>query len=174
MKRVRNLAVALYYLSRIAAILFVTISAYILLIIVLSAFGIKGLPVDIDNAHFVIFLPFSKIPFLLGDYNNTFLSVSISTLTLYAIFLWLLSAVFNVFKQQKIFVPQSAKCFKNFYLFNFYIPLLYVCCLIIFKLELRDAVIIVLLHLMISVFIFFMATIFQQGLVLQEEQDQTL
>jgi hypothetical protein len=174
MKRVRDLATVLYYLSRIIAILVGLIGMYVLLIIILSSLGIKGLPIDVTTGEFVIFLPFSKIPFLLGDYNNSYLSVSISILVLYAIFLWLLSRVFKVFKQQKIFIPKSVRSLRNFYLFNFYIPLLYLCCLVIFRLEFRDALIIVMLHLMISVFIYFMATIFQQGLVLQEEQDQTL
>ena len=174
MKRVRSLATALYYLSRITAVLVGATGLYVLLIIVLSSVGMKQLPLDISNDHFVIYLPFSTIPFLLGDYTNHYLSVSISILVLYAIFLWLLSTVFKAFKQQKIFIPKSVRSMRNFYLFNFYIPLLYLCSLIIFKLEFKDALIIVLLHLMISVFIYFMATIFQQGLVLQEEQDQTL
>lgn len=174
MKQVRNLATVLFYLSRLASILVGAIGIYIVLIIALSGLGVKQLPLDINNNYFVIYLPFSKIPFLLGDYNQSYLGVSISIVLLYAIFLWLLSRVFKVFKQQKIFVPVNVKYLRRFYLFNFYTPLLYLCCLILFKLEFKDALVVVLLHLMISVFIFFMATIFQQGLVLQEEQDQTL
>jgi hypothetical protein len=174
MKKVRNLAGILYYISSIMAWLFIIVGAYVLITILLHAGGIKGLPVEINNNHFTIFLPFSKRPFLLGDYTAAYLSVSLSVMILYAVFLWLLSAVFNVFKQQKIFIPASVRRLQHFYRFNFYIPLLYIICLVIFNLEIRDAVVIVLLHLMISVFIYFMATIFQQGLVLQEEQDQTL
>ena len=174
MKRVRDLATLLYYISRLAAWVFIIVGAYILITVLLYGWGIQGLPIETDRNHFTIFLPFSKVPFLLGDYTRAYLSVTLSILILYAIFLWLLSTVFQVFKQQKIFIPKSMRRLRNFYLFNFYIPVLYIVCLILFRLELRDAFIIVLLHLMISVFIFFMATIFKQGLVLQEEQDQTL
>lgn len=174
MQSVRTLATLLYYISRTAACLFMIIGTYILIVVLLYGWGIEGLPIEIDSNHFIIFLPFSKVPFLLGDYTMVYLTVSLSILALYAVFLWLLSAVFQAFKQLKIFIPKSVQCLKNFYRFNFYAPVLYVLCLMIFRLELRDAIIIVLLHLMLSVFIFFMATFFQQGLVLQEEQDQTL
>jgi hypothetical protein len=174
MKRVHDLAALLYYISKTIAWLFIIIGTYVLIIVLFYGWGIKGLPIAIDNNHFIIFLPFSKIPFLLGDYTRAYLSVSLSILALYAVFLWLLSAVFQVFKQQKIFIPKSVRRLKNFYRFNFYIPILYILFLMIFKLEFRDAIIIVLLHLMLSVFIFFMAIFFQQGLLLQEEQDQTL
>lgn len=174
MKRVRNLAGILFYISRITSWVLIIVGGYVLITILLHVGGIKGLPIEINNSYFVILLPFSKQPFLLGDYTAAYLSVSLSVMILYAIFLWLLSAVFKMFKQQKIFIPTSVRHLQNFYRFNFYIPVLYVLCLVIFKLELKDAVVIVLLHLMLSVFIYFMATIFQQGLVLQEEQDQTL
>jgi hypothetical protein len=174
MKRVRDLANILYYISKIASLVFIVIGSYALLVFILHSWGIKGLPLKIEGGNFTIFLPASKTAFLLGDYTTTYLSASLSVLALYAVFLWLLAAVFSAFKQQKVFVTKSVKHLRNFYRFNFYVPILYILCLILFKMEFRDGIVIVLLHLMLSVFIFFMATFFQQGLVLQEEQDQTL
>ncbi len=173
MKKVRDLATLLYFLSRVTAFLFAFIGMYALVVILLYQTGMRGIPLEVSNDHFIIFLPFSKVPFLLGDFNKAYLSISISSILLYAIFLWLLSDVFFTFKQKKVFIPKNMKRLKNFYLFNFYVPIIYVLSLIVFKQEFRDAIIIVFLHLMISVFIFFMATIFKQGLILQEEQDLT-
>jgi hypothetical protein len=58
--------------------------------------------------------------------------------------------------------------------FNLVVPSLFLIILAIIGHDLRDAIIIVFLHVMIGVFAFFMAAIFKQGLLLQEEQDLTL
>jgi hypothetical protein len=51
--------------------------------------------------------------------------------------------------------------------------LLFVILLLVFRAELFDMIRIGVLHLVIGVFAFFMAAIFKQGLLLQEEQDLT-
>ena len=173
MKKIRGLATSLYVISRITSLLFSIVAIYVLAIVILYQTGMKNLPFEVSNDSFVVFLPFSKTPFLLGDFSRAYLVISISIIILYAIFLWLLSNVFLAFRQPKIFVPRNMKRLKIFYLFNFYVPIIYVVSLILFKQEFRDAILIVFLHLMISVFIFFMATLFRQGLILQEEQDLT-
>jgi hypothetical protein len=54
---------------------------------------------------------------------------------------------------------------------NVIVPVVIMLLLLIFKQEVEDIVRITFLHLIIGVFAFFMAAIFKQGLVLQEEQD---
>jgi len=173
MKKIRGLATFLFITSRIVSLAFAATGMYALTIVVLYKTGMQRIPLEVKNDHFVVFLPFSNIPFLLGDFNAAYLSISISIVVLYAIFLWLLSNVFLAFRQPKIFIPKNMKRLQHFYLFNFYVPLIYILSLVLWKQDFRDAILIVFLHLMISVFIFFMATIFRQGLVLQEEQDLT-
>ena len=174
MKRIRGLATLLYYLGRLMAFVCLGIAAYAFTIIMLSKTGMKGLPIELSNNYFTIFLPFSRIPFLLGDNTRVYLFTSISIVTLYGAFLWLLADVFKAFMQNKIFILKNVKRLTRFYLFNFGVPVAYIICLSLFGVETRDALIIAFLHLMLGVFIYFMSIIFQQGLVLQEEQDLTL
>jgi len=175
MRPVRAIANFLYHITRIASLLFTITALYALVIMMLSMHtGIKDLPIEIKDGSFVIFYPFTRSPFLLGDYTTSYLVTTIMTVALYGIFLWLLSAVFKAFRQQRLFVPVNVSRLHRFYLFNFIMPVVFLLCLISFGLDVRDALIIVFLHLMIGVFAFFMAAIFKQGLVLQEEQDLTL
>lgn len=174
MKSVRNLSTILFYLVKIMSLLFLLVGSYAMLVLLCYWVGVQTAPIQVNGDHFTIFYPFTQIPFLLGDYSTSYLSLSISIMFLYGIFLWLLANVFLVFTKQKIFIPANMRRLKIFYLFNLFAPLLYIILLIILKEQLRDAFVIIFLHLMLSVFIFFMTTIFQQGLVLQDEQDQTL
>ena len=56
---------------------------------------------------------------------------------------------------------------------NLIVPFVFLALIAVFGEEMIDIVRIILLHLVIGVFAFFMAAIFKQGLVLQEEQDLT-
>jgi hypothetical protein len=134
-----------------------------------------GLPIVIKpDRSFNIFFPFTATPFLAGDYTAEYMLTSTGTVLLYSLFLWLLSAVFRTFKQQQLFTPKGVSRLERFYIFNLGVPVLCLLVLTILDYQIRDALIIVFLHLMIGVFAFFMATIFKQGLLLQEEQDLTL
>jgi hypothetical protein len=176
MKAVRVTASILFYITRVAALLFFFTAIFAFVVLTLSLYsGIHGLPITVkpDNS-FIIFYPFTQTPFLAGDYTSSYLMTSTGTVLLYALFLWLLSAVFKTFKQQKLFTPRSVSRLERFYVFNLGVPFL---CLMVFAFlgdELRDILVILFLHVMIGVFAFFMAAIFKQGLLLQEEQDLTL
>lgn len=176
MKPVRITATILYYITRVAALAFLLTSIYAFIVLLLSfQTNMAGLPIEVkDNGSFVIFFPFTNMPFLLGDYTRSYFLISTSTVALYGLFLWLLSCVFKAFRQQKLFIPKSVSQLQRFYLFNLGVPVIVLLLLAIFGHEIRDAIIIVFLHLMIGVFAFFMAAIFKQGLLLQEEQDLTL
>ena len=175
MNQVRMLASGLYYLTRIAAVLFLMTGIYAFVVLALSMYtSIDQLPIRVSDASFVIFYPFTERPFLLGDYTFSYFLITTSTVILYGLFLWLLSCVFKAFRHQKLFIPRSVSRLERFYWFNVGVPILFLVILTVSGQELRDVVLIVFLHLMIAVFAFFMAAIFKQGLLLQEEQDLTL
>src|SRR3954470_21044274 len=103
MKTVRYSAGILFYFSRIAAYIVTTITLYALAVLLLYQNGLHSLPIEVTHKAFTIFLPFSRIPFLLGDYTPSYLISNISTVAFYAVFLWLLSDVFQAFRQPKLF-----------------------------------------------------------------------
>jgi hypothetical protein len=177
MKPVRATATILFYITRVTSLLFLITATYAFIVILLSLYVGKSpnIPIDVSEAgSFVIFYPFTRIPFLAGDYTTSYFVVSLLTMALYGIFLWLLSGVFLAFKRERLFTLINVLHLKRFYLFNIFVPLIFLLSLVIFSQEVRDAMVIVFLHIMIGVFAFFMAAIFKQGLLLQEEQDLTL
>jgi len=128
-----------------------------------------------EDGGFIIFYPFTHKTFLLGDYNSSYLTMMIVLLSFYSLFLWLLCRVFYAFKQQKLFTHASVIKLSRFYITNLVLPPLCLMIAILFYREMAgDFLVICLLHLVIGVFAFFMAAIFKQGLILQEEQDLTL
>jgi hypothetical protein len=175
MKTVRLLAGFLYYLSRVFAIMVLLVAVYALCIILLyQVQPSSALPMRVmDNGTFYIFYPFTKKVFLLGDYNASYIAPSLLTIFFYGLFLWLLGNVFHAFRQQKLFTPKAATHLSRFYLINWLVPVLLIILVVIFGQDLMDMLRITMLHLVIGVFAFFMAAIFRQGLLLQEEQDLT-
>jgi Protein of unknown function (DUF2975) len=176
MKAVRLIANILFYLTRTAAVLYLATTLYTLLVIALAEAGVSWAPIEISgDGGFSIFYPFTKTPFLLGDYNGKYLAMMIVLIGFYGLFLWLLSEVFNAFRQQKLFTPKNVRRLVRFYITNLTVPLPALIITAFFYNEgLRDVTVITFLHLVIGIFAFFMAAIFKQGLVLQEEQDLTL
>jgi hypothetical protein len=176
MQTVRITANILFYITKIAALLLLLTTVYAFIILLLSLHtDTSGLPIEVQgDGHFIIFYPFTETPFLAGDHTSSYLITSTVTVFLYGLFLWLLSDVFRAFKQDRLFTAKGVLRLKRFYLFNIAFPIIYLVILAILSYEIRDATIIVFLHLMIGVFAFFMAAIFKQGLLLQEEQDLTL
>ena len=175
MKTVRPVASILFYLSRFAAIIIFIIAIYATAVILLYKNDPSGnIPMEVlDDGSFRIFYPFTQSPFLLGDYTTSYLVSNLLTITFYGLFLWLLSGVFHAFKQTKIFTRKGVMQLSRFYMINLIVPFVFLALLAVFGEEMIDIVRIILLHLVIGVFAFFMAAIFKQGLVLQEEQDLT-
>jgi hypothetical protein len=175
MKTVRFTAGILYYLSRIAAVIILLIAVYALGVILLHLNNpSSSLPISVPgDGSFQIFFPFTEAPFLLGDYTAPYLVSNLLTVGFYGLFLWLLSCVFHAFKQQKIFTRRSVNRLSRFYIVNLVVPFIFIGLLAVFGQTVIDVVRIILLHLVIGVFAWFMAAIFKQGLVLQEEQDLT-
>jgi hypothetical protein len=175
MKKIGLLSKGLKVLSNLMGIIILSTVVYTLTLLLLhELFPALAIPFTVDAGNFTVFYPFTDKPFLLGDYKLSFIVSYFSTMLFYALFMFLLARVFNAFMQSKLFTTKNVSVLSAFYLLNFYFPLLLLILVLFFNTALLDAVRITLLHLVIAVFAFYMAAIFKQGLVLQEEQDLTL
>jgi hypothetical protein len=174
MKTVRLVSSVLFYVSRAAAFLFLLTAVYSAGVVLLYYYSSSSaLPIQITDQYFTIFYPFTRKPFLLGDYTASFLFSSFLTIAFYGLFLWLLSDVFRAFRQQKLFTKKGVSRLSRFYITNLLVPLLLLLMLLLFQNDISDLVRIMFLHLVIGIFAWFMAAIFKQGVILQEEQDLT-
>jgi hypothetical protein len=111
---------------------------------------------------------------LTGVYDPWSNIIAMLTFLLYGLFFWLLSDIFKTFRQPKLFTPSGVNRLKRFYVGNLTIPILMLLVLAVSGDEVANLVSVTFLHMILGVFAFFMAAIFQQGLLLQEEQDLTL
>lgn len=169
MTSVKFIAKVLLHLSRLLAIVYFVTFVYALL-----SLESKSASVLLHNANsqFVIYLPFTHIPFLLGFYNPVYIWMEFLPLfILYALFFVLLSFVFDVFTQERLFTHKGYNYLRVFYWSNFTIPVFMLFLTELFSEASFDAWGIVGLHLLLGIFIFFMAAIFKQALKLQDEQD---
>ncbi len=175
MKAVQVASAILLYMSRTIAILMMIIILYALAVVLFyQANHSTSLPIRVlSSGEFQIFYPFTQKPFLLGEYSAGYLFSNFITIILYSIFAWLLSSVFNAFRQTKLFTRKAVKQLMRFSLINLILPAVFIISLVAFNRELSDAFRITVLHFIIAMFAYFMAAIFKQGLELQEEQDLT-
>ena len=174
MTTARYIANILFHISRVAAILLSSVVIYALIVILLSLYShASWLPMEVTGNRFQIFYPFTKKTFLLGDYTASYLVTNFVTIAFYGLFLWFLSRVFHAFRLKKLFTTRSVNWLSRFYMTNLIAPFLFLIVLAIWPEESSDMIRIIFLHLVIGIFAFFMAAIFKQGLLLQEEQDLT-
>lgn len=173
MKFTKHLASILFYITRVIALLYSLMAIYLTFTLTIFKITSKG-PVDVKDGSFTIFYPFTKIPLFLGDYTTHYISTTMLTLGIYILFLWLLSNVFNAFRGARLFTRQNVSRLSRFTILNILGPLLALLLLVVLGQTYPNAIVIVLLHILLGIFSFFMASIFKQGLQLQEEQDLTI
>lgn len=168
MTTVRFVSKILFYLARFLAIVYFWMAAHSAIAL---ATGWSLLFKD-NGKYFQICFPFTQKSFLLGDYNLPYIILDfIGPLSLYGLFFLLLSNVFRVFFQPKLFTEYGIKHLKRFYLANFTLPSLVVLLASIFSILDEGVFVLVLLHAILGIFAYFIAAIFQQGVQLQTEQD---
>ena len=126
----------------------------------------------INDKQTIITYPFTDQSFLILDSNITYLIFSFLIPVLgYGLFFWLLSNVFKVFYQDILFTAENIVHLRRFYLVNIFLPtLLFIFTSLFMPIE-HEMFLIIALHLVLGVFVFFMSEIFNQGLHLQNEQD---
>ncbi|WP_109301398.1 DUF2975 domain-containing protein [Aquimarina sp. AU474] len=120
----------------------------------------------------IIEYPFTDISFLILDNNITYLIFAfLLPMLSYGFFFWLLSNVFKVFCQDKLFTKNNINHLKRFYVTNIIFPVLLVT-FSSFFIDVENGIfMIMILHLFLGIFIFIFSEIFNQGLNLQNEQD---
>jgi len=169
MNNVKLLSKILLVISRLLSLLYFLIFTYALITLV----GRSGaLNISKDGKFFEILIPLTRIPFLLGFYNQQYIWLEfLPIFLLYALFFLLLSYIFYVFAQDKLFTYKGYNYLRIFYVANFTVPL-FMLLLTEFLAEASfDSWALVGMHILLGIFIYFMAAIFNQGLKLQNEQD---
>ena len=177
MKTVRSIASFLFFITRILAIGYLATGIYVVGVLMFSdrTPASTGWFRALNDGSFQIMYPFTKIPFLLGDNTTSFLTMMVTLIFFYSFFMWLLSNVFNTFRKQKLFTARGVNRLTAFYLFNLIVPVIAVLTVAFLYNEMvGDILMLTFLHVIIGIFAWFMAVIFRQGLLLQEEQDLTL
>jgi hypothetical protein len=158
----------LFYITRLLAVFYFFVTALSLLALTTH----WGLGLTEDGKYFHVYYPFTTKPFLNGDYNlHYIIFYFLLVLGLYGLFFLLVSNVFRVFFQPKLFTAFGVRHLKRFYLANFIIPGALVLTTSFFTEVDDSSQILVVLHFILGVFAFFLAAIFNQGLNLQKEQD---
>ncbi|MDO9375974.1 MAG: hypothetical protein Q7T76_16250, partial [Ferruginibacter sp.] len=152
MKNVKVVAAILFYLSRAFAIIYLSTTVYVLLVLLLENGGHTSWFDTSEPGRFVIMYPFTQTPFLLGDDTAEYLVSMVFLLAGYGVFAWLISNVFKIYLQPKLFTAAAVRTLSIFYLFNFIAPLLVILGVAILKGELRDVIIISILHGIIGIF----------------------
>ena len=171
---VRNVANALYHLTRALTIIYGLIAVYAISITILAKNGVNGLPLSITEGNrFTIYYPFTNTPFILVQDERAYLVTTLLVVLFYGLFLVLLVGVFDTFRQKKLFTPKGVQRLTRFYLANFLLPVIAIIILLLLGEPINDLLIITFLHIVLGIFIYFMTAIFRQGLVLQIEQDLT-
>lgn len=169
MKNVKIISTILFYITRIVAVLYLLVTLY-------SAFSLitEWCYTTKDNGnYFTIFYPFTETPFLNGENHWGYKIFNfILPIGFYGVFFLLVSNVFNVFKQPKLFTLYGVTQLKWFYLTNTIVPPVTIFLASIFSGEIEEGLEwVAIIHFFLGVFAYFLAAIFKQGLSLQNEQD---
>lgn len=168
MQQTKFIAKILYYISLVLATGYLGSVIYSLFCIV-TGIGSQ----TFGKGKFLrVFFPFTEQPFMIVDYNVTYIIFAFALpLSLYGLFFLMSASVFKVFLQPKLFTKENIVALKRFYMLNIFVPL---------PISLLASLFIpvesiiwglVLIHFFLGIFAFFLAGIFSQGVNLQKEQD---
>ena len=169
MQNVKTVSKILFYVTRFLAILYFSISAHSIIALITD----WSLTTKDNGKYFQICYPFTQKPFLVGENNLGYMIFNfLLPLSLYGLFFLLVSNIFKVFFQPKLFTLNGIKHLKRFYLGNLILPSLSVLLASIFTNKVEDPFeFLIMIHFILGVFTYFLAAIFNQGLSLQNEQD---
>ncbi|MBC5773126.1 DUF2975 domain-containing protein [Pontibacter sp. KCTC 32443] len=175
MKNVRIIASILFLISRAVAVVYFVTALYATLVLAANEVfsGISWVETTAQG-RFTIMYPFTKTPFLLGEYTFEFILMMMLGVVGYGTFAWLLSEVFKIFKQEKLFTQNGVQTLTIFYMANFIVPTVVLLISLFFEEYIQYLIVFTLLHGVIGIFAYFMASIFNQGVLLQNDQDLTI
>jgi hypothetical protein len=169
MKNVKIIATTLFYITRLLAILYLATTLYS----IISLLTEWNYFTKDNGKHFTVCFPFTETPFLNGENNWAYKIFNfIIPIGFYGLFFLLVSNVFNVFKQPKLFTVYGVNQLRWFYLSNMTIPWMTILLATIFYGKIEEGLEwVAIIHFFLGVFAYFLAAIFKQGLQLQNEQD---
>lgn len=168
-KSVKIVATPLFYITRILAILYLATTLYSLVSLLTEwSYFTKD-----SEKYFAICYPFTDKPFLNGENNWAYKVFNfLIPIGFYGLFFLLISNVFKVFKQPKLFTQYGINQLRYFYLANLTLPWITILLASIFAGKIEEGLEwVAIIHFFLGVFIYFLAAIFKQGLLLQNEQD---
>ncbi|MFO7978113.1 MAG: hypothetical protein R6U64_05585 [Bacteroidales bacterium] len=168
MQTSKSIATILYWASRLLAVVYALLFLY-------SAFCLMAgvcVKESSDGTFMHILVPFSDARLMNIDNNLPYKIFSfLVPLGLYTLFFYLTANVLQVFAQNRFFTRKNLKHLVCFYRGNLFIPLP-VAFLSSFFVEVTLSVwMLVFVHFISGIFVYFMAQIFYQGLGLEDERD---
>lgn len=169
MKNIKTISAILFFITRIFAVLYLLTTLFSLISIITEwSYITKD-----SGKNFAICFPFTETPFLVGENNWGYKIFNfLIPIGFYGLFFLLVSNVFNVFKQPKLFTQNGVKQLKRFYLANIFMPSITILLASIFAGDIEEGLEwVAVIHFFLGVFAYFLAAIFKQGLHLQNEQD---
>lgn len=168
MKFVKTISSILYFIVKIISFGYLLTAFYVLINCAFKAPFFEIL----ENNRFAVNFPFTTKHFLLGsEYTFEYVSEMVLGIGLYGAFFYVLSGVFNAFRQEKLFTHFGIKNLKYFYVFNLLFYPFFAIIWSLISVEDFPFFAMITAHLIMGVFIFFMNAIFEQGVKLQNEQD---
>lgn len=178
MRIVRPIAMVFYYLTRILAFVYLTSTFFIITVLALKNClpAADFLPIHISDARFEILIPATDKPLFLGRYTSWGIIEIALGMGLYGLFFFLLSRIFNAFRQQKLFTSQAIKSLSDFSKANLILPPAFLIFLYFHPDYLVEGgeILVTSLHILLAVFALFQAAVFSEGFTLQQEQDLTI
>lgn len=169
MKNVKIISAVLFYITRFVAILYLAVTIYSFISLTTEWSFITRE----NGKYFSVCYPFTEKPFLNGENNWGYKIFNfLLPIGFYGVFFFLLSNVFNAFKQPKLFTKYGVNQLRWFYLANLTLPWLSILLASIFAGDIEEGLEwVAVIHFFLGVFAYFLAAIFKQGLQLQHEQD---
>lgn len=167
-KKSTSIAKILYLISRALALIYFIFLSYSLFCL-LTGIHMK---ISGNGQTASILYPFSESPLLNLENHKSYLIFGFALpLLLYAFFFLVASDVFKVFTLERLFTKENIKYLRLFYSINLFLPLP-ISVLCSFFIEIPNGLwVLLLVHFILGVFIYFLTEIFTQGIGLQDEQD---
>ena len=187
MKTIRFISSIAYFLTRALALIYFALTLYMVFVFILHAlFPVADwVPIhtyensqvtEANSQRFEILIPATDKPFLLGRNTAWGIAEIILGMGLYSIFFYLLSCIFNAFRQEKLFTEKAVKTLMQFAKASFILPVSFF--LFLYLHPQYDVgggeIAVMLLHILLGIFALFQAAIFKEGFHLQKEQDLTI
>ncbi|HAF32978.1 MULTISPECIES: DUF2975 domain-containing protein [Sphingobacterium] len=168
MNRTKIIGRILFYITSLLGSLYLIITLYAL-ICLLTGWNTASY----GNGMFLhINYPFTITPLMNVDNNVSYKVFSfLLPLSFYTIFFLLSAQIFKLFTRRKLFTKFHLLILKRYYRLNILLPIVCTAIAAVFVTVEGGIAILIAVHFILGIFVFFLAEIFRQGLHLQDEQD---